>query len=129
MLIWADSAGPRQTYNCDLRWTITSQNEGTFSGTFQSVGRAPGDAPFCATEGSLTGRMGNPNTLNELGFSVVFAPPNCARVDGSGNLRGTGGSTSLSGQMFDRLSCTDGNTTTMTDRTLTLSMTKLTSST
>jgi hypothetical protein len=72
--------------------------------------------------------MGNRNTLNELGFSVVFAPPECARIDGSGNLRGTGGSTWLSGQMFDRLSCTEGNSTTVTDRTLTLSMSKVASS-
>jgi hypothetical protein len=72
--------------------------------------------------------MSNANTLRELRFSVPFAPAACARILGDGNLSGTvtGIGTNLSGQMFDRLSCTEGGSATVTDRTLTLSMVKRT---
>ena len=88
-MIWADSAGGRQTYRCEHRWTVTSQNEGTFSGTFQSVASGPNDGPFCATEGSFTGTMSNGNTLRKLRFTRPFAPAECARILGDGTLAGT----------------------------------------
>jgi hypothetical protein len=72
--------------------------------------------------------MSNANTLSVLQFTRPFAPAECARILGDGTLSGNAFSTQLSGQMFDRVSCTTGNSTTVTDRTLTLSMTKLSSS-
>lgn len=70
---------------CKEVWSITSQTEGQFSGTFRVSG---GTTSACEGSGTVSGTIGADNRVSGLAFSVDTFTGGCTRSSGDGRYSG-----------------------------------------
>jgi hypothetical protein len=70
---------------CKEVWSITSQTEGQFSGTFHVSG---GTTASCETAGTVSGTISADNRVSGLAFSVDIPSGGCTRSSGDGRYSG-----------------------------------------
>lgn len=66
---------------CTQSWLITSQTQGSFSGSFQLSG---GTTVACASAGTVSGTIATNGAISGLTFSAQISPPNpgCTKTSG-----------------------------------------------
>lgn len=108
--------GVRSSNTCTQSWLVQTQTGGSFTGTYQLSG---GTATPCADAGTLAG------TVTATTLSVRFTSGTssiCTRIAGDGVYSGVVSAHTATAQTTDRLSCTSGFVTLVSDRTLTVSV-------
>ena len=70
---------------CSETWSITSQTQGQFSGTFRVSG---GTTAPCEGSGTLSGTISDDNRVSGLAFSVDTLGGGCTRSSGDGRYSG-----------------------------------------
>ena len=104
---------------CDKTWTIASQTEGQFAGTFET-------RDGCAGSGIVNGAVSMTGDVTGLTFRVSGGSQTttCQRVFGDGVYAGRLNGTSLMAQASERSLCVAGGVGIQFDRALRLSMNK-----
>ena len=115
--------GPRIVNVCNETWTVTTQTEGRFAGTFQASG---GTVTRCTEAGSLAGTVSTSGEIASLTFNPPVGSPSdtstCRRVSGDGVYTGRLDGASLTAQTAERALCIAGGAGLQFDRTFRLSM-------
>jgi len=103
--------GYSETIVCTHGWIITTQTEGTFTGTFQTSGGTvynSAGTPFdCSGAGTISGVVSSSGSINNLTPNIPLSPGDCVRVEGSGLYSGNlaGFSPTLMTQTWDVVRC------------------------
>ena len=102
---------------CTEAWSITSQTQGQFSGTFQVSG---GTTAPCDGAGTVSGTIGADNRITELVFSVDIASGGCTRSSGDGRYSGQWANGVITATTSDSVVCSNFTAA----RTFTLTMSR-----
>jgi hypothetical protein len=108
--------GTTATNTCRETWTISSQAEGDFLGTFQTSG---GTTAPCAQSGAVNGVVTTGSAVTDIVHSAVINPTSCTRLQRTAMAGSVTGAV-LSAQSDETLACSG---TTLTRR-LAIAMTK-----
>ena len=115
---------PGASNTCTLSWTVTTQNAGQYSGTYQIAG---GTVDPCGSAGNVSGSVSADGNVSGLTFSTPFRiVSQCVLSAGSSIpvFSGRVSGTALTAQSTEAIQCTDGSTTSVGSRSLTISVSK-----
>lgn len=102
--------------SCREVWSITSQTQGQFSGTFRVSG---GTTAPCEGAGTVSGTVSADNRISELAFSVDILTGGCTRSSGAGRYSGQFANGSITATTSDSVACS--NFTAARNLTITMS--------
>lgn len=113
--------GQRATAVCNHTWVISSQNGGSFSGTFQSSGGS------CAQGGALSGSVSTAGSVSGLSFSVTVGQIelsgfSCTRTGGAEVFAGVVSGGSMTLQASEQIRCVGNGIAGDIQRSMTLAM-------
>ena len=91
---------------CKEVWSITSQTQGQFSGTFQVSG---GTTAPCGGSGTVSGTIGADNRVSGLAFSVDIFTGGCTRSSGDGRYSGQFVNGVMTATTSDSVACSNFN--------------------
>ena len=102
--------------SCTEVWSITSQTQRQFSGTFRVSG---GTTAPCEGAGTVSGTISADNRISELAFSVDILTGGCTRSSGDGRYSGQFANGSITATTSDSVACS--NFTAARNLTITMS--------
>ena len=101
---------------CRETWSVTSQTQGEFSGTFQVSG---GTTASCEGAGTVSGTISADNRISGLAFSVDIVSGGCTRSSGDGRYSGQFANGVITATTSDSVACS--NFTAARNLTITMS--------
>ena len=115
LVIIASAGGQNISNTCTHTWSVTSQTQWQFSGTFQTSG---GTTVACGQAGTFSGSVGTDGRVTGLTYSITIGATGCSRVAGDGIFTGLLANGSVSATTSDTLTC--GSVTAARNITLTM---------
>jgi hypothetical protein len=105
--ITAVDSGRPQSVRCGFDWSVVSQTNGFFSGTWTLSRPADVPPPICApSTGAVTGSISANAALTDMSFErLLDLNPECIRLSGSGQMSGTATPVSINAERRQRVQC------------------------